>query len=759
MWLQAGVVLTIPHELGDFNRPPPALPHYPEGEPPSARIVDASPGEVVPIDLRQVLSILRRRLRLFVAVAVVIMAGVVAFTILSPQVYRATAEVMLNRRNPKITKVDDVLAALPADSAAVDTEIEILKSAQLAERVASSLRLDKDPEFNPPAKTSSSRKTPSARAVEIAVANRVRQNLNVTRSGLTYVIDLTFKSRDPAKAARIANEFGRLYIAQQVEGKVNATHEAASWLNDRLQELRGQVTADETAVQQFKIENGLMSAQGATLTEQEISAYNQSLAQASAQAAEDDARLQIARRQLARGSTGDDVGEALSSPTIQKLRDQRAEASRKVATLSTYFKDEYPDLKKARHELDDIDEAIREEIKRIISNLDAKAQVSRQRAAAIAGSVGTAKGELASNNRASVRLSELERNAGASRSLYENYLARYKETSSQEGLASADAQMVSLATPPTDPSSPDVRLNLLLGAALATVAGFGAVALAELLESGLATSADVGKRLNLRYLGAIPALKGRGRWESLAPIDYVVERPFSAFAEAFRSLLASIIHGQGPVKVVAVTSALPGEGKTTTAICLARAAALQGRRVVLVDCDLRRRSLNRIVPKSGDVGLMDVLVGQADLSQALVKDSRTNAEILPLGHGPITLTDVFGSRGMDRLLLQLRTRYDLVVLDTPPVLPVADARVLAQRADFVAVVTRWRVTPYKAVQGALGLLWDNNVEVGGILLNRVDMAKQVRHGYGDINYYYSSYKQYYLESPKTQVTTSASEID
>jgi succinoglycan biosynthesis transport protein ExoP len=731
-------------ELGPGG-PPAHLPQVAYFEPPSVNIAPFRPGEVVTIDLRRAFSILRRRTGLFAVVALAVMVAATSITLLTPPQYRATAEVMLNRRNAKVTNVNDVLSALPADSTGVDTEVEILKSPQLAHRVVRSLKLDQDPEFNPHATAAAA---PLSGEQLEKVVTAVRKNLDIKRSGLTYVIDIGFKSRDPAKAAKTANEFARLYLAQQVEDKVQATQKAADWLNGQLQQLRGQVTTDETAVQQFKIANNLMSAQGATLVEQEISAYNQSLAQATAQVAEDEARLSTARRQLAQGSTGDDVGEALNSPTIQKLKEQRADASRKVASLRTNFQDAYPELKKARNELADIDAQIQAETRRIISNLDARAQVSQRRAAAVASSAGGAKGQLASNSRASVRLSELDRNAQASRALYESYLARYKETSSQIGLAQADAQLVSEAARPNKLTSPNVPVNLLLGAALAAVAGLGAVGLAQMLESGLATSSDVEKRFNLRYLGSIPALAKRAKKRANpAPIDFIVEKPFSGFSEAFRGLVASIVHGPGsnPVKTVAVTSALPGEGKTTTAICLGRAAALQGYRVVIVDCDLRRRSLQRIVGKPVGVGLLEVVTGQAQLDQALVRDTQTNADILPLGDAPTSLKDVFGSAAMDGLLAQLRNRYDLVVLDTAPVVPVAEARVLAQKADFVVMVARWRTTPYQAIQGALGLLSGNNVRVGGMVLNHVDMEQQVRHGYGDVAYYFNAYRKYYVE--------------
>ncbi len=708
-------------------------------------------GEVSTIDVHSLLSALRRRMRLIGLVAASVMALVIAVTYLTPPKYLATAEVMLDPRNKTITKADDVLSQLPADSVVVDSEVEVLRSPQLSKRVVKSLRLDEDPEFRKGLKHLAP--GPLTGEPLQRVVNTVRRNLDISRMGLTDVIQIGFRSENPAKAAQVANEFANLYLAQQVEQKVDATSEASQWLNQRLSQIRSQVLADDTAVQQFKIANNLLSAQGATLTEQEISNYNQSLATATAQVAEDQARLDTAKRQLATGSNGDDVGEALNSPTIEKLKEQRAEVSRQVAVLQSQFLDGYPKLETARSELKDIDAEIRSETQRIISNLDAKVQVSRRRAAAIDTTLSSTRGELATNDRASVRLDELEHNAEASRSLYESYLARYKETSSQEGLAQPDSRLVSLAPLPTKPSSPNIPLNMLVGLVLAAGSGLGAFGLAELLDSGVATSADVEKRFKLRYLGAVPLLSSVARRSTFAPIDYVVAKPFSSFSEAFRSLRAAIVHGPNPmpVKTVAVTSALPNEGKTTTAVCLARSAALQGIRVVLVDCDLRRGSLNRLASAKPGHGLLEVLAGRAQLTQALVRDSATECDILPLSDGAISQKDVFGSPAMDRLLAQLGDLYELVVLDAPPVLPTADARILARKADFTVLVARWRATPYQAIESAMYVLSGNNVEVGGIVLNQVDMKQQARYGYGDIAYHFNSYRTYYLDSPSHNV--------
>lgn len=718
------------------------------------------------LDLRRLLTVFRRRLRLFAAVGAAVLLAAILLTLQATPKYTATANVMLDTRQEKVTNVEEVLSGLPADSSTVDTEVEVLKSRQLAERVVTALKLDQDPEFNPAVRKPEGlgavlggvaslfgAATPAdAKLSPIAqqkahekVVDAVLDGLSVKRAGLTYIINVSYESENPAKAARIANKFAELYLLEQLEAKFEATQQATSWLNERISSLRDQVLADEAAVQQYKIANNLLSASGTNLTEQEISNYNQTLAQARAQVAEDEARLATARRQLASGSSGDDVGEALSSPVVQKLREQRVQVSAKVADLQGRYGDRHPEMLKARRELQDIDAQIEQEIGRIISNLEARAQVARQRAGAIAGSLGGARGTLASNNRAMVRLNELQRTADASRTLYESYLNRYKETSSQEGIGQSDARIVSKAKIPTGQSSPKVALNLALGLLLAMGAGVGAVALAEMLDAGLATAEDVERRLDTTYLGAIPLLASVAD-DNTNPLDHVVAKPLSAFSEAFRNLRTSILYSRigEPVKVVGVTSALPGEGKTTTSVCLGRVAALQGGRVLVVDCDLRRRTVNRLMGHEPAVGLLEVLGGEATLQQAVVVDNESGAHFLPLAKSAVTPKDVFGTSAMDRLLADLRARYDLIILDTAPVLPVADTRVLAPKADAMIFLAKWRKTPQHAIEAAFRMLSGTGAHMGGVALTQVDMKQQAKYGYGDPGYYYAEYKKYYV---------------
>lgn len=731
-------------------------------EPPVA--INATDSEL--FNLRSLLAIFRRRMRVFAGSALLVFLAVVLLTIQATPRYTSEARIMFNTRQEQVMDTQEVLSGLSGATNVIDTEVEVIQSRGLARQVAEQLQLENDPEFNwalrPPGRLqqliariqgqelAEPRLPRTFEEIELGrerAASALRGGLNVRRAGLTYIVGIGFTSLEPQKSARIANAFAEQYGMNQLEAKFEATRQANTFLEGRLEELREEVLNAETEVEQFRINNNLLSSSGTTLTEQEISSYNQQLATAMTEQAAEEARLRTARSQLARGSDGDDVGEALQSSVIAQLRGQRAQVATRVADLEANYGPRYTELIRARQELEAIDAQIGAEIRRVISNLEARVQVAQDRTASIRGTLAQARRALAGNNEASIRLNELERNAQSVRALYEGILERYQETSFQTGTATPDSRVVSPARPSGAPSSPNILVNLVLGFIVAIAAGGAALVLSELLDDGMTTAEDVEKRLRLPALGSIPLLKSiaDSKDRRMTPIDHLLARPLSGFAEAFRSLRTSILYAPvgRKVKVVTVTSALPGEGKTTTAVCLAISAAMAGSRVVIVDCDIRLRNVSRLLDVKADIGLLDVLDGTATLDEALIRGEKSDAWVIPLAKRDFTPKEVFNTPEMTSLLNELRGRFDLVILDTAPVLAIAETRILASLSDAVVFLTRWRRTPGKAADAALRALEQSQAAVAGIVLTQVDVNQQARYGYGDPGYYYASYQKYY----------------
>jgi capsular exopolysaccharide synthesis family protein len=406
-------------------------------------------------------------------------------------------------------------------------------------------------------------------------------------------------------------------------------------------------------------------------------------------------------------------------------------------------------VQRAQRQLADIDSQIQQEVARIVGSLQNEDQIARGRTASIEASLARTKGTLIGDNEASVELDQLQRKANAESTLYDSLLNRAKQTSTDQGAEQPDARIVSHARMPAKPSSPNKPIDVALGLLLALGGGAAAILIAEALDNRLTTSEDVERQLGMPHIGAIPTLgsttDGRGR--KLQPARYIIEKPLSAFAEAFRNLRTSILFsGAGaPVQVILVTSSLPGEGKTTTTCCLGRSMAMSGSKVVVVDCDLRRRNLNRLLDIEPTAGLVEVLQGLATLDEALAFDAPSGAYFLPLSSSVHTPKDLFGSEAMDRLIASLRERFELILIDTPPVIAISDTRVLAPKADAVMFLAQWRKTPLKAIEVALRLMKSVGANVVGVALTRVDARQQARYGYGDAGYYYNAYKKYYAQ--------------
>ena len=711
------------------------------------------------LDFGTVLTTLRRNILLFAGVLLAVLLVTAGITVMQQRRYASTAQIVISLQPrqiaPKADTDDQLSGSSPSDL--VDTEVKVLTSRELASRVANRLDLERDPAFNPTLRPppnglrvrlkrmlglAKPEPAPTPENVRRSIVDQLLGGLQVTRSGDSYAVDITATAPSPVDAERIANAFADQYIAGQVNAKMGDNRMAEEFLSGRLEQLRRQAHADMQRVQQYRIAHNLLSTSGASLTEQEISTYNQGVATAKAEAAEDTARLNTARRQLSAGSTGEDVGEALGSAVVSQLRTRQAEVSGRLADLQARYSDIHPDVIRAKSELADINARIDAEIKRVISNLEAKSRVSSQRLSSIAGSLAGARSTLAQNNRAMTDLDDLQRSAGASQALYESYLGRYKEVSAEGGVERPNARLISPAELPQGPVSPNIKLNLMLGLLLGLGAGVAAAFVRELLFAGFTTGQEVEDKLGLPYLAGIPTLQDEDK--RAGPSESVINSPRSLFAEGFRMLRTALAHGgQGTPQVIMVSSALPKEGKTTLAICLARSIALGGERTVLLDFDRRQARLSRQLAGDRSSGLMELLDGAASLPDVLVPDRVEGLDILPLSPAANSTTDLFKGDELKTLLGRLREAYTFIVIDSAPVLPVAESRLLAGLADSVVFVARWRHTPDHAVRAALKLLPSRHVNIAGVVLSRINMRKQVRFARGDASSYFRQYQQYY----------------
>lgn len=705
--------------------------------------------------VRQLLGVLLQRAPLALGVAAIVFVLVLSAFAFQARSYTAMGSVVIDPKHQNLTDTAQQTGGLPPDTSAVDTQVEILRSDALALDVVKRLKLYNDPEFNPVmapgmfgmAPAHAPMTNPDARTLA-KVTNTVMAHMWARRAGLTYVVQVGFSSHSPRKAADIANAIMETYLARQLDLKQAAVTRANSELGASLEKMRQEAETAEARVQEYKNAHGLLSAEGATMAEQEVSTLNQQLAIAKADHAEKSARLTAALAQLHNGNSGADVGAALGSDTIKELRKKEAETSVRLAQLKTDFKSEYPEVKRTQAQLDDIRAQIQAEINRILSSLRAEASASAGREASLAGSRGSAQGGLASNSQAQVGLLAIQQRADSAKQIYEAYLNRAKQVAAEGSLQQADASVNSAAPVPTSPSSPKMKIAAVLAMLGALIAAAAAILIAEFWDKHLRSRLDVERELGVPFAGVLPdfnSVRPKGLTGiDATPAEYLLNFPYSGFAEAFRNLRAFLmISGQGEdAKLIALTSAVPREGKSLTSLCLARTLALSGSRVALVDCDLRQRGVSKLIGER-DVGIVEVVEQGVPVREALVRDARTNLFILPAS-GKSVPYDLFSNPVTDELLRQLSNQFDYVILDTPPILGVADARILAAKADRVLYIVQWNKTPLRAAHAAVDILHECGANVVGALLTKVNVKGQARYGYGDSSDYYGYFKNYYI---------------
>lgn len=690
--------------------------------------------------------VFRRRLWLFAAVVVTVLALVAAYTLTRPVLYSASSSVLIELRQPEVLESDPVAPKLDTDTNVIDTEVEILSSRRLAGRVAEALKLETWPEFaNVRISEQPGIGQPAPGTHPLAGA--VLARMDIRRSGLTYLIDITARAESPKLAAALANEYARQYLAQQQEMKSNTSQGAQEFLQTRLVELRRKAAEADAALQSYMIRNGLMSAEGATMAEQEVSVLNQEISAARAALAEKQGLLAAARNRVGQGGGGAEVPAALNSGTVAQLRAREAELTGEVARLQARLGPEHPELRRAKGELGDIREQIQQQINRVMSSLESDVEAARSRVASLEASQSRARGSLASNSAAQTGYLQLERDAKAARQIYDTFLARSQDVEAQAGLIRPDASIETMAREPMLPSSPSYPLAAVGGLTLALILGLAAIAVAEYLDARIRTRMDVERRLGLPYLGAIPELSTttRRRREE-APQDYLLAHPQSKFTEAVRALKNALILQQGGTpRSIAVTSALPREGKSTTAICLARMLADAGIRTVLVDCDSRRRAVSTALLPEGWDGFGEYLRRETPLAHALAIEEATGLAVLGSRHPDIDGRELFVQVPLAEMLAELAMQFEVAVIDTAPVLGVAETRLIAAGVERTLMLARWRDTSIKAAETAVDLLLAADADVAGVALTRVDVRQYGSTGQQDVYSYQDKFAGYYVD--------------
>jgi polysaccharide biosynthesis transport protein len=705
--------------------------------------------------LRQLWGVLgRRRLLIFGCVGLLTLAAVIVAFML-PKRYVAESLIILDTRRPEIAQYSGVLPNLVngslADPAIVRGEVALITSPAYERKVIEHLNLLDNPVFQSEAapsgwtdwlhralgeaqnafaawagrKSTGETTPPMGRAIEA-----FSRHLSVYSDDRSYAIGLRYEARDPKFATSVINALAELYISDQVDIKRDVVRHAGEWLNTQVSVMQAKLSQSEHQIADFKEKHHLETVISGSLSEQRMLELNRQVIIASGERMQKQAVLSQIQNLMKSPGGVDAAAQVLASPLIQRLREQQSEAEAQVAG----FKGVYGNLddRRAEARAKEIGLQLQLEVQRIATSLSGDVSAAQAREDALRESLRQQQVELDSVNTARVELTALEREANATRAVYDSFLLQLQQVETAEHSQQADARIVP-AELPTQPSSPNKPLIIGFGFFGSLFLGLMLGFTAERFDETIRTPADAERLTGAPVMGFVPRI--RSRTEALSAAAAV---PLSAYSDAVNNILVMLraVQPHGRQRVIALSSALPGEGKTWIASALARASAMTGCRTLLIDCDFRRPAVGPLFDKASSPGL-DAMYAQKslDLPRFVVTDQSSGLHYLATHEALSNPREILGSQWMTNLILRARDEYDLILLDTPPLLVVADALLLSAVIDTALLVVQWARTPGRLVVEARKI-WKRHSGCGvGIIVSQVNM-RQYRK-YCSVGTYYS----------------------
>lgn len=681
---------------------------------------------------------------LFAFVSMILLGGFYAYFVAKPQ-YKSTAVVMLNNREDQVVDLGNVLGGLGgvgSDGSLINTELEVMRSRSLMEKVVDELDLMSDPEFNitltDPSRVSTlkgsvkdflmeqfgleaaddvvskvnpdEQATPEQNARQVTI-NRLLKAISIRNVPQSLVFEVTVEASTPKKAARVADTLVDLYVLNQLEVKFEASQEATIWLTNRVTELKAQLEASEEKVKAFGAETELVSPEALRALEIQLKDLRDRLAGLGNQkrvAIDRLAKLEEAQTPEEQAEASGDTRLTAMLPRLQ----QPAQADAFEKRFVTLMVREKAELQRVETQLG------------VITTAEAELQ---QRV------------EEQSNDL--IELQQLNREAEVNGLLYEYFLTRLRETSAQQGIQQADSRSLSDAIIPVVPSAPRKSLILAASGMLGLLIGIAFVLLREAGKNTYRIAEELEQDLGFTVFGQLPQIPSRRRVDVL---QYLADNPASAAAEAVRNTRTSIklSNIDNEPRVFMVCSSIPGEGKTTVSFMLAKSYASMGKKVLLVEGDIRRNIFGSYISDKPNDGMVSVMLGQSTLDDVIHFDETTGTDILFGGNSKANAADLFASETFANIMSEIRQRYDYVIIDTPPVLVVPDARIIEAHVDATAFVVKWDSTHKEQVAAALRQFEGEERRDVGLVLNQISVRGMKQYGYGGAYGSYGAYSSY-----------------
>ena len=735
------------------------------------------------IKLQDYLRIIRKHRWAILTVFAVIFVSVLIFTFTATPIYQATTRLIIEKDDPKVVSVQEVMSV---DSSGLDyyqTQYRIIESRTVAREVIRRLNLGEKEEFVPKKEDESfldsvlnsiretiasyasllkTEKTPQTAEQsgeseeEAALVTAFVKRVKVVPIRNSRLVDVGFQAKDPVLSASIANTLARAYIDLNLETKLNATKDAMNWLESRITEERKKVEQAEQALLRYKERHNIItdfSKDVENITAQKLAALNAQVIEAEVMRVEAETRYKQAVALEKTPDMLDSIPEVLNNDLIREIKTMEVELQKRKSELSKKYGVNHPQIVAIQSELATLKNRKNEEVKRVINSLYNSFKVAQAREQSLKSSLNRQKAESFTLNEKAINYSVLKREAQSTQQMYDLVIKRFKETALTENIRTGNIRIVDKAEVPIRPVKPKKTQNALLGMIIGLALGIGLAFLLEYMDNTIKAPDDIKLRLKIPYLGPVPVFaiaepqkRGKKSGNPETPeqtLDQgliVVHSPKSTASESYRGLRTSLLFSaaDAPPKVVLVTSAAPSEGKTITAANIAVTMSQAGNRVLVIDSDLRRPKIHRVFNVSRDRGLSNILAGTCSIDEAILHATIPGVDIITSGPVPPNPSEMLGSQSMVKMIETLRGRYDHIILDSPPVTAVTDAVITSRCVDGVLLVIRAGETHREIINNAIGLLQSAGAHILGAILNGVDMGR-------DSYYYYQYYYYYYGE--------------
>jgi uncharacterized protein involved in exopolysaccharide biosynthesis/Mrp family chromosome partitioning ATPase len=676
------------------------------------------------ISVPRILLILWERKFIVLFCTFVGLAVAVAHYVRTRPRYTAEATLALDVRKLQALPIESVVSPLPQESPVLRTELDIIGSQVMAERVLAQLKKQADTDatkvLTSPESIAFFAPTPNT---EIALAEREAMDRNLTRTlmsnvrvvndGRSYTIYISFTADDPMLAAMVANAYGESYIDYQIDLQTSGTRRVSDWLGERLVSLRSKLEESESLAATFKENAGIVKSDGTTLQSQEIAGLSAELTSLKAKMAASSAQLATAVEAQRNGKELD-LAEVLVSPIVQQLRVEEARVVRAIGELDDSGALKSSQLPQLKSQLESLKSQISREVTRIVDSKRAEIQTEERQLASIEESLKTTRDSMAENSQLVVHADQLDREASANRTIYESYLARYKQTIEQEGIESAEARMISEAVPSGRPASPNLVFGVLAGVLFGAMGGVAAAGIFYLIDRRVGSVEMFEAKTGLSVIGKIPALSPKQKSDCVRLL-HNPQSPFGHAMSEVQSQLRLFANAETP-RVISIASIADGDGKSYIVASLARLAAAAGMRTLVVEANMRDPTLAEQFGIRSRSDLQQIVAKNISFEKLIHHDPGSMVDLIPAERSS-TPEAVLASRSFSLILDDAKRSYDIILIDTPSSSYGLDLVRITSLSDLVLFVVRPGKTVFKELQALIKRLKAANRTIGGVIFN------------------------------------------